>query len=610
MYLRRCSRKKSGKEHVYWELVESYRSERGPRQRVIAYLGNLSKPAREGIQVAVEDRCFPRMLQLFDEELEPEYVQIDTRNVRVERTRDFGGSWIALHLMGLLGLNLLFWDIFRPTRAQVQWQAMAQVLIVCHLCSPSSELKIADCLYERTALEDLFALPAHLVNDDRLYRSLDQLLEHKETIEVHLKERMGTLFDLKYDLLLYDVTSTFIEGEGARNEQMKRGYSRDQRSDCKQVCIALVVSRCGMPLGYEVFDGNRADVSTVEDIVALMEKRYGVADRVWVMDRGMISQKNIEFLQKANRRYIVGAPRASLKAFEEQMRGADWTTIREGLQVKRCAAPAPVPATSPSQEAVNSTDAEERQTDGSESEKAPPVPQVTEVYILCRSEDRRLKEKAIHEKFEKQIVAGLTKIQELCLKKKRSLAVVERRIGALLARNSRAGRLFRVHVKAREGGGCDVTWEKIEAQREWSELSEGCYLLRTNITDWSAEDLWKAYIQLTEAETAFRIQKSDLQLRPIWHQKKERVQGHILVCFLAYVLWKTFGQLCKRAGLGDEPRQVFDELSRIKMVDVVMKTTTGVEIRRRCIAEPEPQQKVLLDMLQLRLPRQLRIAKM
>jgi len=331
-----------------------------------------------------------------------------------------------------------------------------------------------------------------------------------------------------------------------------------------------------MPLGYEIFDGNRADVSTVQEIVTLMEKRYGAADRIWVMDRGMVSAKNVEFLQEGRRRYILGAPRASLKTFEKQLRGEDWTTIRDGLQVKLCPSP--------------------------DDNK--------EVFILCRSEDRRLKEKAIHEKFENRIVDGLTKVAASCAKAKRREAVVQRSVGALLAKNSRAARLFRVHVKPRDGGGCDVSWEKVEAHREWSELSEGCYLLRTNITDWSAEDLWKAYIQLTEAETAFRIHKSDLQLRPIWHQKKERVQAHILVCFLAYVLWKTFSALCKRAGLGDEPRQVFDELSQIKMVDVVMQTKGGVEIRRRCIADPDKHQKLLLDMLRLRVPKQLRMAKM
>jgi len=575
MYLRRCPRKKSGKQHIYWQLVESFRSERGPRQRVVAYLGNMSRPSCEAVEAAAEDRCGFRYLQLFDEDLEPEYANIDTRKVRVERARDFGGAWIALHLMGILGFNRVFWRVFPLGRADVSWSVMAMVLVAFRLCSPSSELRISECLYERSALEDLLGLPRELVNDDRLYRSLDKLLEHKETIEKHLKERMGELFDVSYDLLLYDVTSTFIEGEGAQNEQMQRGYSRDQRSDCKQVCIALVVSRYGLPLGYEVFEGNRTDVTTVEQIVTLMEKRYGAADRIWVMDRGMVSEKNVDFLKRGNRRYILGASRASLKRFEKELKSHDWTTIRDGLEVKPC-----------------------------------PTQDGEEMFILCRSEDRRLKEQAMHARFEQKIQQGLEQIVALCQAKPQKAAAIERRIGALMSKNSRAARLFDVKVNDRQAGGCQVIWKKIEERRQWSELSEGCYLLRTNILDWKAQDLWKSYIQLTEAENAFRIQKSDLQLRPIWHQKKERVQAHILVCFLAYVLWKTFGQLCKRAGLGDEPRQVFDELSQIKMVDVVLRTNTGVEIRRRCIAEPEEHQKVLLHMLQFRLPKQLRIVDM
>jgi len=575
MYLRRCPRKKSGKEYVYWELVESYRSAQGPRQRIVASLGKLSKPACEGIQLAAEDRCYSHRLQLFDEDLEPEYAQIDTRNVWVERARDFGGSWLALHLMGLLGLNQFFWDKFPSSRATVRLPAMALVLVASRLCTPSSELRIADCLYERSALEDLLGLPPQLINDDRLYRSLDKLLLLKEPLEIHLKDRLGELFDLSYDLLLYDVTSTFIEGLGLSNDQMQRGYSRDQRPDCKQVCIDLVVSRCGMPLGYELFDGNRSDVTTVQDIVTLMEKRYGVADRIWVMDRGMMSEKNLEFLKQDGRRYIIGASRSTLRKFEQELLKDNWHEVREGVSVKTCTS-----------------------EDGKET------------FILCRSADRQAKEAAMHTRFEQKIEEGLARILKSCEKSKLNPSVVERRIGALLTKNSRARRLFRVEVKPRDGGGCDVVWEKIESNREWLEHSEGCYLLRSNIADWSAEDLWKAYIQLTEAETAFRIHKSDLQLRPIWHQKKERVAAHIFVCFLAYVLWKTFGQLCKRAGLGDEPRQIFDEISQIKLVDVVLQTTQGVEIRRRCVVEPEKHQKVLLDMLQLKLPRQLRILKM
>jgi transposase len=466
-------------------------------------------------------------------------------------------------------------DVLTSGREEVSWAVMALVLVICRLCCPSSELRIAECLYERTALEDLLGLPAEKVNDDRLYRALDQLVKHKEALEVHLKERLGKLFGLSYDLLLYDVTSTYIEGEGEGNEQMKRGYSRDGRPDCKQVCIALVVSRCGMPLGYEVFDGNRLDVTTVKEIVTLMETRYGQADRIWAMDRGMMSADNLEFLKQSGRRYILGASRATLRKFEQELLSEDWQTIREGLEVKEC-----------------------------------PSDDGQETYILCRSQDRRAKEAAIHAKFEKRIEDALTQMVKGCQKLKQKPGTLERRIGALLNKNSRARRLFRIEVKAREDGGADVIWEKVEANREWSQLAEGCYLLRTNIKDWKPEDLWKAYVQLTEAETAFRIQKSDLQLRPIWHQKKERVQSHILVCFLAYVVWKSIGQWCATAGLGNETRQVFDEIAQIKMVDVVMTTTTRQQIRRRCIAEPTKLQKILLDRLKLRLPRQLKLQQM
>ena len=562
---------KSGKEHVYWQLVESYRTERGPRQRVVSYLGDLSKPICDGIQVAAEERGWYFQRQLFDEDLEPEWQQVDTRRVHVERVRNFGGAWLSLQAMDMVGLPDFLRRKIPDGRAEVNWWAMCSVLVSCRLCCPSSELRIAECLYERTALQDLLGVPASQVNDDRLYRTLDKLLSYKVHLEKHLKTRLGELFGLDYDLLLYDVTSTYIEGEGSGNDQMKRGYSRDHRPDCKQVCIALVVTRCGMPLGYEVFDGNTADVTTVEKIVTGIETRYGKADRIWVMDRGMMSAANIAFLKEEGRRYILGASRATLKKFERELLQDDWHAIRDGLDVKQC----------PSE-------------DG------------TETYILCRSRDRQAKEKAIHDKFEQQIEEGLTKIAAGCRKTKQKEATVNQRVGALLARNSRARRLFRVEVKACENGGCDVTWEKVETHRQWSELSEGCYLLRTNITDWTAEELWKAYVQLTEAETAFRIHKGDFKLRPIWHQKKERVQAHILVCFLAYVVWKAFGQLCKKAHLGDEPRQVFDEIAQIKMVDVVLHAKDGIPIRRRCIVEPTKHQKVLLDMLRLRLPKQLK----
>ena len=289
----------------------------------------------------------------------------------------------------------------------------------------------------------------------------------------------------------------------------------------------------------------------------------------------MISEETLEFLQSGKRRYIVGTPKSQLRNFEQALLSQDWEKIQDGLEVKRCSSP-----------------------------------EGTEVFVLCRSKDRAQKEKAIHERFEKRIDKGLEKIAESCRKRKQKVGSIERRIGRLLGANSRAAGLFEVRVKEGEIGKASLVWEKVDAWREWAELSEGCYMLRTNITDWKAGELWEAYIQLTQAEAAFRIQKSDLHIRPIWHQKEDRVLAHILVCFLAYVLWKMLGQMCKRAGLGNEPRKVFDEIAQIKVVDVVLPTKQGTTITRRCIAQPTKAQSILLQSLNLHLPQYMKIHKM
>lgn len=570
MYLRRCGPGKSKGDHLYWELVESYRTERGPRQRIVAYLGDLGQEARLGLKQAALDQQDSFQSDLLAPELEPEWVEVDTKGVRVERVRDFGGCWFGLQVWQRLGLDSLLESTMPHGREEISWSAMAEVLVLMRLCDPSSELHISEHLYDRSALADLVGVPGDKVNDDRLYRALDKVLGHKAELEKHLKERLGGLFDLAYDLLLYDVTSTYFEGESAGNEQAQRGYSRDHRSDCKQVCIALVVSRWGLPLGYEVFSGNRADVTTVEEIVEKVEGQYGRANRIWVMDRGMISEENLRFLRAEGRRYIVGTAKSQLKRFERELLSEGWQEVESGLEVKLCR--------------------------GEEGE---------EVFILCRSLARRQKEKAIHERFEKRIEEGLVKLRESCCKKKQKLGVVERRVGRLLGANSRGSGLFKVEVCLGEDGGALVEWEKVEGWREWAELSEGCYMLRSNVRDWEAKELWQAYIQLTEAEGAFRIHKGDLGIRPIWHQKKERVQGHILVCFLAYVLWKTIGQMCKRAGLGDETRKVFDEIAQIKIVDVILPTKKGIDIRKRCVSRPTKPQAVLLQRLGLNLPQHL-----
>ena len=574
MYIRKRSVKKNGRTYDYWELVESERTERGPRQRSVAYLGVMESGARAGMKLAAEGEHGVHQKELFDD-VEPEWVEVDTRRVRVERSRSFGGAWLGMELVKMLGLPEFLREVMPRGLEDVPWGAMSLVLVLSRLCDASSELRIAEHMYERTALSEILGVPKDKVNDDRLYRSLDKLLGHKEALEVHLKERVGELFGLDYDLVLYDVTSTYFEGLAEGNEQAKRGYSRDHRGDCKQVCIALVVSRCGMPLGYEVFEGNRHDSTTVEEIVEMIERRYGKADRIWVMDRGMASAETIEFLKDEGRRYILGTPKSEMKKFERQLLEENWTSIREGLEVKLC-----------------------------------PSPDGEETFILCRSGARREKEKAMHDRFESRIEEGLAKVEQTCRKKRYRPTMIAQRVGRLLERNSRAAGLFKVDVETDERGAAKLVWSKTDAWRDWSSLSEGCYLLRSNVNNWSAEDLWKAYIQLTEAESAFRIHKSDLSIRPIWHQKKERVQAHILVCFLAFVLWKTLGRLCSKSGLGDEPRKIFDELAQIQMVDVVMPTKSSTEIRRRCVARPTKHQAILLQYLGMRLPTHLKVTEL
>jgi transposase len=299
-----------------------------------------------------------------------------------------------------------------------------------------------------------------------------------------------------------------------------------------------------------------------------MERRYGKSDRIWVMDRGMVSEENIAFLKDEGRRYILGTPKSQLKQFERQLLEENWHTVHAGVEVKLCPSP-----------------------DGDE-----------ETFILCRSRDRKEKDAAILKRFEDRIAERLAAMQARCEKQQRDPQKVEREIGRLLGQNTRAAGLFEVDVTADEHGHARMTWKKLADRRDWATLSAGCYLLRSNVRDWSDEELWKAYIQLTEAEAAFRIHKSDLSIRPIWHQKQDRVLAHILVCFLAYVLWKTLAGLCEQAGLGHEPRRVLQELSRIRSIDVILPTQEGLEIRKRCVTKPTEHQAILLHHLGLHLP--------
>jgi transposase len=581
VYLRHATRRKDGKTHTYWRLVRSVRVGSKVIQETVAHLGELDSEGRAKAKLLARSITGRDSTQrdLFEPELERDQrVTIRLDQIRIENGRTFGNVWLGWTLWRALRLDEACARLLPQGRESVRWSAMAAILVIARLCEPSSELHIAEDWYRKTALEDVLAVPTEEVNDDRLYRALDRLLPHKEAIEQHLKHRLGELFQLDYDLLLYDVTSTYFEGEAALNPQAQRGHSRDHRPDCKQICIALVVTKEGVPLGYEIFDGNRTDITTVEEIVLTMERRFGKSNRIWVMDRGMTSEDNLAWFWQTKRRYLVGTPKAELKKWEQQIvEEKDWRKVREGLEVKLCGGP-----------------------DGKET------------FVLCRSEDRQKKEQAMHERFATRIEEGLQSLKRRLdgRKQKEERGRVERQIGRLLQRNSRAAGRFQVDVKEDSTRACglSLSWSTNAEWQTWATRTEGCYILRTNISDWTAESLWQTYIQLTEAEAAFRVQKSQLSIRPIWHHKKGRVQAHILVCFLAHALWKTLEQWQSRAGLGNSPRTIIDELARIQSADVILPTAESPsrDLRLRCVVRPDAAQQALLDRLGLQLPQRLR----
>jgi transposase len=580
MYLRHSMIRKNGKTHTYWRLVRSVRRNGKVIQETVAQLGELDEQERVSARaLACEMTGRSEQRELFEEtSTKGTKVSVRLDQVRMERSRRFGDVWLGWTLWRALKLDELCRELMPKGREYVPWADVAAVLAIARLCEPSSELHVAEDWYRKTALEDMLGVKDENLDDNRLYRALDRLLPHKEAFEKQLKERYGELFKLDYDLLLYDVTSTYFEGLCPHNPQAQRGYSRDHRPDCKQVCIALVVTRDGMPLGYEVYAGNTTDVTTVEDIVDGMETRFGMAQRVWVMDRGMTSDDNIEWLQQTKRRYLIGTPKSDLKKWMSAIVDEkDWKHVREGLEVKLCHGP-----------------------DGKET------------FILCRSMDRREKEKAMHQRFQKRIEESLASLGRRIDKAKKPMdkGPVERQLGRLLGRNSRAAGRYQVRLvdDSSRPAGFRLEWSANSEWDEWAHNSEGCYILRTNICDWTAEDLWKTYIQLTEAEAAFRAHKSDIGLRPIWHHKEKRVQAHIFVCFLAYAMWKTLEKWQERAGLGNSPRTILDELKGICSADVVLPLAEDSqrELRIRCVVRPEKAQALLLDRLGLRLPERLR----
>jgi transposase len=424
--------------------------------------------------------------------------------------------------------------------------------------------------YPSTALDDLLHIGKGKINDTRLYRCLDRLLPLKSKIEQHLKQRYGELFQAEFDVLLYDLTSTYVEGAAEENPLMRRGYSRDHRPDCEQLVLALIVNPDGFPFSYELFDGNRADVTTVEAILRTVERKYGKARRVWIFDRGVVSEENLAAIRKRDGEYLVGTTRSKLKQFEAELLKDDFEKIRPDVEVKQI------------------------QILGGE-----------ETYVLCRTTGRKEKEKAIRSRFVAKIEKALTGLEKRIAEGKlKDRDKMWMRLGRIQASHPQVADLYEMAIKDSKEGA-RLVWRQKPEQQQWLEAREGAYLLRTNLTAGTAADLWKKYMQLTEVEAAFRTLKSELAIRPLFHQLEKRVKAHVLVAFLGYALLVTLKHLLKRSGSEYSPAKVLKRLSELYSVDIVLPTIEGREIWLRRISKLDEEQQKILHELQLQLPERL-----
>jgi transposase len=589
MFLRPNHRGKDGKEHTYWSLVESERTPDGPRQRTLCRLGELngSDHARWLRTVEVfNEQGEAQQLKLFPSHVEPpaddpQVARVLVNRVRLERTRQFGACYLGLDLWRRLELDRFFEQAVDDDPADVAWSRVAALLAINRLCAPGSELAIEQRWYPSTALDDLLGIEEGKINDTRLYRCLDRILPHKTKLEQHLKDRYGALFGAEFDVLLYDLTSTYVEGAAEKNPMMRRGYSRDHRPDCEQMVIALIVNSEGFPFSYETFDGNRADVSTMETILRMVERKYGKARRIWVMDRGIVSEENLAAIRKRGGQYLVGTPRSQMKQFEAELAKGDWTRVRPEVEVKKVA-----------------------------------IPQGEETYILCRTAGRKEKEKAIRNRFSSSMEKALKALEKaIVLGRLKDRNKMERRLGKIQARHPSVNDLYDLSLRD-TAEGVRLSWQMKEDRKSWRESREGAYLLRTNLKVETAEELWSQYMQLTEAEASFRALKSELSIRPLFHQLESRVKAHVMVAFLGYALWVTLKHLLKRrapivpqpsaSGVDNaqalSPMRALALLSTLQSADIVLPTTDGREIRLRRITEPTAEQKSLLQQLSLSLP--------
>jgi len=573
MYLKAHERFKDGKRHVYYSLTESLRvSRKRVVQRTVLHLGELNTTQVERWQrtiEAVHEDGQRRQMRLFTDRegqvpvAAEDVAEVILSSLVVRRPRRFGDCWIGCKLWEELGLRAFWDDVLSEQRAEVPWAKVVELLVVNRLCDPRSELFIHEKWFPQSAMDLLLDCDAAVAQKDRLYRALDRILAHKDALERHLAQKWRDLFGASFDVLLYDLTSTYFEGDAEEVEKAARGYSRDHRPDCAQLVIAIVVTPEGFPLSYEVFEGNRADVTTLEAMLDQVEAKHGRARRIWVFDRGIVSEANLRTLRERGGQYVVCTPRHQLEAQEQQWLEGTWQQINPSVQVQL-------------------------------------VEQEQETYVLARSVERANKEQAMRWRQIRGLMRDLVKLRRsICRGTLVDPDKILMRLGRLSERWPRAWRYVAAEWKEPK-----LSWRWDRQALRLAQHRDGAYLLRTNLSDHSPEALWRMYVQLTEVEAVFRTLKSELAIRPIWHWVGPRVEAHVMVAFVGYCLWVCLKQKLKAAAPGLSPWQLLDQFKRIVQVEVWFKLKTGGAICLPRITQPEAAQALLLHQMGWALPEQ------
>jgi transposase len=572
MFLRCQRRKKDGKVHEYWSIVESRRLGDGRvAQRQVLYLGEINASQREAWRktIEVQDAGQRRQVALFPAGSMPcddvDAVGVCLSQLRLERPRQWGACWLALQLWQQLELDSFWRPRLRPSREGTPWLKVLKTLVAYRLIDPGSEWRLHRQWFDASAMADLLESDFCLAEKNTLYRCLDKLVEHKDALNKFLVRRWGELFGAKFDVLLYDLTSTYFETDEDRGPDDLRqyGYSRDKRGDCRQVVIALIVTPEGFPLSYEVMSGDTADSTTLSGFLDRINHRYGQANRIWVMDRGIPTEDSLAKMRSIGASYLVGTPKGRLNKLEQSFLGQPWAKVRDGVQVKRLA------------------------TD-------------EDVYVLAQSDARIGKERGMRRKRMRRYIERLKAIQGQSLTRDQLLM----KLGAAKHDAGRSANLVKVSIPKEASTTASLEFALDRAKLRQVRRREGRYLLRTNLTAGEPTQLWTFYIQLTEVEQAFKEIKHDLAIRPIYHQLESRIEAHIFVAFLAYCLQVTLKAQLRQLAGGTTPRAVIEKFKTMQMVDVHLPTTDGRELTLSRYTQPQPEHRMLLEQLRLELPRQ------